>query len=380
MNDQPDVDVLKTEDGTFRIGFGGFKRLASISSVFVDAPTFLSHGRDWHLRVYPCGTDTDNLGYVNITLCGFRESPGGCARLDPTLYAIGPAGEKMIFPLIKRDDLRGSAIGWTTPPRMLEEETTYPLLQGEKFVLQVVLGPDLRARDEDRQSASSPFVLKNPSSDLILKQFGNVETSDVAFVIEKEKATQSRRKRAKTDRETFYAHRFVLEVCAPRLLEACASSGANKKAPVQIENVDAIVFEELLRYLYGGKLDDFWLEHYAKEIVDAADRFGIAEARLVATTEIDSDNVVEWLVFAHDKNCALLKEAAMDFLTKDESAMETESFDDVPGHLVKDLLAAVHAGRGMRVNASRKKLYEKGLDIGGSRESMVALLRESEEE
>ena len=66
------------------------------------------------------------------------------------------------------------------------------------------------------------------------------------------------------------------------------------------------------------------------------------------------------------------------------------SFDNTPGYLMKDLLAAVCAKYEdkdasssdaedydtIRVDALRRMLNGKGLDIDGSRETMVALLKD----
>ena len=57
--------------------------------------------------------------------------------------------------------------------------------------------------------------------------------------------------------------------------------------------------------------------------------------------------------------------------------MKNVSFDNVPGHLMKDLLTAVDMDDSMRVSTLRKKLHEKGLAVDGSREAMIALLEEN---
>ena len=102
------------------------------------------------------------------------------------------------------------------------------------------------------------------------------------------------------------------------------------------------------------------------------------------------DNVMDNLLFADSKNCALLKEAAMDFLVKNRTeAVQKLSFENAPGSLMSDLLMAVNremddGGAGsnagdlgtMRVNELRKMLHEKGLDVDGSREMMIARLQE----
>ena len=63
------------------------------------------------------------------------------------------------------------------------------------------------------------------------------------------------------------------------------------------------------------------------------------------------------------------------------------SFDNVPGGVISDVLAAMARGEEteddstdyntMRVGTLRKMLDEKGLDVDGSRETMIALLKEN---
>ena len=71
--------------------------------------------------------------------------------------------------------------------------------------------------------------------------------------------------------------------------------------------------------MYGGQVTNDTLETYAMEIIDAADKYGVttlkleAESCYVATTTISTNNVLELLLYADSKNCALLKEAARDF-------------------------------------------------------------------
>ena len=153
----------------------------------------------------------------------------------------------------------------------------------------------------------------------------------------------------------------------------------------------------LLYYSYGGKVSDEDLKANAKDIIDAADKFGVvglkleAEASFVNSTNITMDNVIDNLLYADAKNCALLKEAVLDFLVDNGSeATKKVSFENVPSSVIPGLLAAMARGKEvsnaiadandlstLRVNSLRKLLHEKGLDIDGSRETMIALLEEN---
>ena len=115
-------------------------------------------------------------------------------------------------------------------------------------------------------------------------------------------------------------------------------------------------------------------------------------------TEITIDNVIDNLLYAHAKNCALLKESVMDFILVEnkQEVLRRVSFRDAPGDVCNDLLAAVlrhydkdstiddgenetdveKACLKMRIRDLRQKLNDKGLDIDGSREALIAKLKE----
>ena len=151
--------------------------------------------------------------------------------------------------------------------------------------------------------------------------------------------------------------------------------------------------------MYGGKVSDDDMKSHAKELVDAADRYGVsslkleAEASIVEDTNITMDNVMELLLYSDSKNCALLKEAAMDFLVENKAdVIEELSFTDIPGTLIRDVLATVLRGEkedgivgcsdgnhfsSMCVSELRMRAHKKGLDVDGSREMLIAALKKA---
>ena len=143
-------------------------------------------------------------------------------------------------------------------------------------------------------------------------------------------------------------------------------------------------------------MSDEDMEANAKDIIDAADRYGVsnlkleAEASYVQSTTFTVENVLENLLFADSKNCALLKEAAMDFIVENSAdAMKQIYFEDAPPTMMTDFLAAVTRGKKksgenaeddydtMRISELRRKVNEKGLDVDGSRETLVAALEQN---
>jgi hypothetical protein len=136
---------------------------------------------------------------------------------------------------------------------------------------------------------------------------------------------------------------------------------------------------------------------HARDIIDAADKYRVinlkleAESSFVVGATFTIENVVELLLYADSKNLALLKEAAMDYMMENrDEVLEKLSFTDVPGTLMRDLLAATARGEvrnngpnvhvdnhynALRISELRKMAHEKGLNVDGSREMLIAALK-----
>ena len=121
---------------------------------------------------------------------------------------------------------------------------------------------------------------------------------------------------------------------------------------VPITNVKPDIFRHVLYYVYGGNVSDEELKANAKDLIDAADKFGIvslkleAEACYVKSITISVHNLMDNLLYADSKNCALLKEAVIDFMVENgQGVLEKVSLKDVPGGMFADLLTAVTRGK-----------------------------------
>jgi hypothetical protein len=198
---------------------------------------------------------------------------------------------------------------------------------------------------------------------------------------------------------TFHAHCLILKAGSAILADLCESKG-DPSTPIEITDVCPEVFRHVLYYIYGGKISDDDMKTHTKDIINAANRYGVAtlkleaEACLVEGTTFSLEKVMDHLIYADSMNCALLKEATMDFIAKNRTNVIGKiSFNDAPGNLMNDLLAAVVRGERneggadgnnaelqfstMRISELRRKAHEKGLEVDGSREMLIAALKEN---
>jgi len=386
------------------------------------SPQFTCCGYQWRLDIYRfesgyAGIRIDNLSNEAVdiiwSLC-VRDSTGKeVAQFDSEIGG----GSKRHFEACDVNDItnadcwgKGDFLKRSTINNVLEEGT-----------LTVEVRMRLIEAVEDVKPDPPVFIPKNPLNKIIMGMYQDEESADIVFELntssEEEGVGSSSngdsspiRKRAKTSSSatTFYAHRLILENTSSTLAELCktaasssSSSGDMTSSPIRIPITDVKpeTFRHVLYYIYGGKLSELELNENAKEIIDAADRYGVvslkleAEACYVKSTAITVENMIDNLLYADSKNCALLKEAVVDFMVSNGNGILGKvSFDNVPPSTIADILTAVTRERNgsianieesiedefrtMRVSELRIKLDEKGLDVDGSREAMIAILKE----
>ena len=377
---------------TAEVHFHGFANLTTTRGQCVSSPEFTCLDHQCQLKLYPGGRPNADEGYVSITLTNATykdiEIEYGYSLKDAAGREVGKRSPKTTtFPARRAETI---IIGQTSK-NFAERSRIMDILVGGALII------DVRMRLSGVATTETlPFIPQNPAYKLLLSMFNDEETADTLFEVTDQPVSHDEdiHKRSKTT-TTFHAHRAVVRKSSATLGELCCGSGEDSVTTVKINDIRPDIFRHLLCYLYGGKVPDEELEKNAKDIVEAADKYGIvglkleAEAAYVNFTTNTFDNAIDNLLYADGKNCALLKETVMDFIAEHTNeAAERLSFDDVPGSAMKDLLVAIGRGKGgspasstnangfskMRVNTLRKMLHEKGLDVDGSREMMIARL------
>ena len=368
------------------VHYHDFENLTKTMRDFVLSPEFTCFGHQWCLKLYPGGSNIKRKVAIYLE----HLSSGGSIRIQFGLCVINKNRGWSGF-VTEADGVEFS-LSKTVSGRsnFCDRSDIISALEDGTLIIEV------RMRNV-APSTSTPFIPENPFVKTILNMFNDEESADIMFEVGTQNESEENvHKRAKTT-TSFYAHRNILQKgCSSTLLgELCKSGGEGGVTSISITDVNPEIFRHLLYYVYGGEISDEELANNAKDILDAADKYEVvnlkleAEASYVESTSIKFENAIDCLLYADSKNCALLKEAVMDFLVENRKEGTTKlSFKNVPGHVIPDLLTAVNRDydKGsptstyandlstIRVSTLRSMLHEKGLDIDGSREMMIARL------
>ena len=170
------------------------------------------------------------------------------------------------------------------------------------------------------EEPATAFVPENPFVKMMQAMFNDDATADVCFEIST--AGQKKGKKKTKSSVSSYAHRLILQGCAPMLAALCEPSDSGGVVTATVNDVKPDIFQHLLSYVYGRAVPEEIIEADAKDIIDAADKYSIvnlkleAEAAYVESTDISVENAMDNLLYADARNCALLKEAVMNFWLK----------------------------------------------------------------
>ena len=415
----PDVTFAKTKiykvptsmskERKFSITFANFEYLPSEKGHKVKSSKFSCFGHQWRVVIYPGGCKTSSDGMLGIIL---KRAKG---KKDINIsMAIGVKNvDEFEFkgPAKFGNGKNSIGMGW------LDIVSRSELLRAwlVKGALTIYVSLQL-----------AEFIPKNPTSTMILNLFADESSADVVFEISQQQKAEKesdRKKRATISSAEFRAHRLIIQNHSPELAALCATSEG--MTPILINDIKPDVFRHLLYYVYGGEISEENFRTHAKDLINAADKYGVANLKLasevwyVHNTEITINNVIDNLLYSDSMNCALLKEAVMDFfLGNKKEVMERVSFQDVPGNICRDLLAAVKmryndkeeddddeeedvygekkdddeeieddedsieifeedAFDTMQIGELRRRAEEKGLDIDVSRDSLIAALKDN---
>jgi speckle-type POZ protein len=206
----------------------------------------------------------------------------------------------------------------------------------------------------------------------------------------------------KVGTEVFSAHRLILEARAPvlaALAEDCPSG-----TPILIQDIKPSAFRSLLRFVYANDVPKpEQLINEARDLLDVANRFGCKGLKLAAEAELASSGIsvdiaADMILLGDAKNCALLKEAAMNFFAANPTVvMSSSGWAKIreSAALLAELMDVVFSNKKrpapaddsdeqrdykrMCISTLRRKLEDKGLDVDGSREMLISRIEKGDD-
>jgi len=369
------------------VRFHGFANLTTTRSII--SPEFSCFGHQWRLDIFPGGRDNSTEGYIAVGLSNMSNTS---IEIQYCYSARNANGKEVVYLKSKTNTfgaLGSSTNAWFKNNFAPRSKLLESLVQGSLVI-------EVRMKCTSIDKSVTQFIPTNPICKNVLQKFMDGESADVVFEVDNGSCLSEEHTNKKSKTTTsFHAHRFILQDISTMLAELCKPDESGEGiTTVSITDVKPEIFKHMIYYTYGGKLSEDQLRNNAKDIINACDKYGVvhlkleAEATYVESTKITIENMMDNLLYADSKNLALLKEAVMDYIVANKrDILGKVSFDNVPGGTVSDVLAAVARGdetegdstdyNTMRVGKLRKMLDEKGLDVDGSRESMIALLKEN---
>jgi len=387
----PPLPGYHQEWGKHTVHCHGFGSLPSERGASVFSPEFMLLGNPWCLEICPGGTSNAAEGMTSLYLCNKSDK---AIDIDFGFSVIDRRGKQVAYKRSNFDPVGGiSAGGW---PNFATHLSLLSSLINGTLIIEVHV-----RLAKPTKSVPPPYIPENPFAKNIQRMIMYENFGDISFAVGgNKKKSNNAEKIAKTAPAMFYAHRVILRECSTGILaDICRSNELSMSTPIEITDVSPEVFRHLLYSAYGGKISADDMKPHTKEIIDAANRYGVvslkleAEAFFVGNTLFTLENVMEHLMYADSMNCALLKEAAMDYLIENSAeVMDKITVNDLlTPTLIRDVLAAVSrrekklGGRdgdggdskfnSMRICELRRESYEKGLNVDGSREMLIAALK-----
>jgi hypothetical protein len=370
--------------------FHNFEGLSQAKGVVSSSPVFNSFGNEWTVELYPGGDSTAKSGHVSVFLrnCSgptifthldvrTKNSSGEYVKLNP-LYSPYTGSAKL-------ETQEGR--GWTNfAPRALIMDSN--VLQRGSLVLEVRIWQEQRWK----------FIPKNPFMRNMLQLLSDEESSDISFKVEFQSLLGKSDSFPNASSEIFYAHKFVLKTCAKGSILAPLCENCDKSQPVLIKDVHPRVFRLLLRYIYGGDITSAEWKDQGKDLIEAADKYGLTSLKLEAESwyvklfKPSANNVVEALAYADRMNCFLLKENATEFIAANlDEVLSSGTLKNETKDIMHDILVSVAkmTNKGQKRNSDnddlnqlsiddlRAKLASKGKDVDGSRATLIDRLKQT---
>ncbi|KAL5216209.1 hypothetical protein ABZP36_007610 [Zizania latifolia] len=313
-------------------------------------------GHDWHILYYPNGNSPAASDFVSVKLeLGSASNIPTILVWDPwsryghhvqtvrtqfTFSLLDQAGEP-VQPYSYHYEVSTFSNGDTEGPVRFIQKAVLERsehLKNDRFTIRcdvtVIREPEAKDHVDDGSPPTAP-----PPSDLARHLAGLLDTgegADVAFEV---------------DGQTFMAHRWLLAARSP-VLRAELRESAGDVVVVRVDEMEALDFEALLRYMYTDSLPEARGGDAAAmlpDLVAAANRYKMERLRQVCEDKlceyVNGTTFAAMLTFAGEHHCHGLKDKCLRFIDDPanlRSVVETEGLENLiktyPS-VLKDLIA-----------------------------------------
>ena len=386
-------DQYPSEWKRIRVVFHNFESLPAERGDSVKSPILECHGVKWQVKLFPGGGGKSSKEEAYISLFLHCLSVDEMVVKSASVIRIPSSGHKKKSKSFKSYEKGGKGYADFIKRKDVLDVSNDHLVNGD-----LIIEVDIQVMRDKPPSWTPTNTL---SMDMLkLLDAADADSADITFEIGDGDGTKTRSRQG--DHQLFYAHKTILSARSPAL--SSLADDFTSGAPIPITDVHPDLFRMLLRFIYGGEVPpNDTLRKDARAIVRAADRFGCTGLNLAAEAELAMDgitkeNAAELILFADGTNCAMLKEAAMEyFVANAQDVMASDGYREVTesNKIMAEMMAAMAAGnkkrpaessdsdggrdyKRMRVATLRQKLDVKSLDVDGSKEMLVSRLEEAD--
>ena len=334
------------------VHFHDFMTLPTTKNEAVYSPEFSCAGHSWQLKMFPGGESESEDGMVAVYLISMTPSKIAVSFSIKIKKKDGHCLDKSRGEFGGFDVFTSKYVSWGWSDYIARADIFWyadRILQHGALTLEVRIRPHCHYYCNIDNAENRP-------SDQILKLFLSDDDADIAFIVKG---------------RVFPAHRVILKCFAPDLAEL--SETYDKRNPMPIDDVEPDVFQLMLRFVYGARIDAsawklnssylFDSANHDASILMAAGKYGFSSLKLEAEAwymkflKLEVNNVVDNLLHADGNNLHLVKKATMEFITENsEDVITSQSYQ----HLAKspDLLSEVVFALSKKLSANKKRKRE----------------------
>nr|XP_020174099.1 BTB/POZ and MATH domain-containing protein 1-like [Aegilops tauschii subsp. strangulata] len=305
--------VAQEERRTHVIKIDGYSRTKELLRIdeFTTSIPFMVGDRNWAVRIYPNGYKAP--GYVSVYLI-LDSADAKDVKAKFTFSLLDKGGEPVpsCIKTVTEHIFPSKGYGYGFPEFIKQEDLERSAhLRGDSFRIRCDVAVVKMIRSQETHA--NEFVVV-PPSDLHQQLGGLLRSNDGADVT------------FRVGGDIFSAHRSVLAARSP-VFKAELFGDMREKAgdPIEIDDIEADVFNSLLHFIYTDSLPESTNEGAtqddvvtASHLLVAADRYGIERLKLICEEKlcnnIDCNMVATSLALAEQHSCDGLKEACFEFL------------------------------------------------------------------